>query len=163
MRWNFVRPILRWLALGSVPALGASARVHAQAVAPDSSMVLVASRLLQRGAVLQPSDLTQEMRLTRKGMIPSVAPAAGWVTRRVIRAGEVLTAPAVTPPPMIAIGQNVDFVVARGGMELSLPATAMFSATLGDTVAVRLVSQRRTTGIVVGPARVVALDPRTTK
>jgi flagella basal body P-ring formation protein FlgA len=163
MRPTLLRQVIRWLAVGIVPALGAGARVHAQNVAGDSTMVLVASRTLPRGVVLRPADLTLEMRVVRHSTIAARTPAAGWITRRVIRVGEVIAAPAVMPAPTIAVGQDVRFVVSRGGVELSLPATAMFSATLGDTVAVRLATQRRATGIVAGPARVVALDPRTDK
>ncbi len=162
MRPSLWRRMVRWLALGMVPALVASAPVYAQRAAYDSTVVPVASRTLARGAVLEPSDITQDVRLIRRSLATPTS-VTGWVTRRVVRAGEILMAPAITPPPTITIGQHVDFVVSRGGLELSLPATAMFSATLGDTVAVRLDTQRRATGIVAGPARVVALDPRTDK
>ena len=94
---------------------------------------------------------------------PSLTPAPGWVTHRVIRVGEAIAPPAVTPPPTIALGQSVDFVVSHGGVEISLRATAMYSATVGDTVAVRLATHQRATGIVAGPSRIVALDSRTAK
>lgn len=158
-----MRTVVCWLGLGMVPTLGLSARLRAQTVPHDSAQVLVATRTLPRGTVLHAADLTPETRVLRRSATTSATPGPGWLTRRVIRAGEVVAAPAVTPPPTIALGQNVDFVVVHGGVELSLPATAIFSAALGDTVAVRLATQRRATGIVAGPARVVALDPRTDK
>jgi len=156
---TLARRVVRWLALGIVPALGAGSRLHAQRIERDSTEVRVATRTLRRGAVLQSTDMATTVRLVRRGNTDRQVPQAGWVTRRVIRAGEILAAPAVTPPPTIALGASVDFIVMRGGIQISLPATAAFSATLGDTIAVRLDSQRRATGIVAGPARVIALNP----
>lgn len=156
---TLARRVVRWLALGIVPALGAGSRLHAQRIERDSAEVRVATRTLPRGAALQQTDMATAVRLVRRGSAEGRVPQVGWITRRVIRAGEVLAAPAVTPPPTIALGASVDFIVTRGGIQISLPATAAFSATLGDTVAVRLGSQRRATGIVAGPARVIALNP----
>lgn len=158
-RDTLARRIVRWLALGIVPALGAGTRLHAQRIERDSAEVPVAARALPRGTVLQPADMVTSVRLVRRGGAGSLGPQAGWVTRRVIRAGEILAAPAVVPPPTIALGERVDFIVMRGGIQISLPATAAFAATLGDTVAVRLRSHIRATGIVAGPARVIALNP----
>lgn len=154
------RPLRLWLAFGALPAwLVAGPRAGAQVAGNDSVPVVVASRTLPRGTVLQPTDILPGRRARPARPATSPAPEPGWITRRVIRAGEVLDAPAVAPRPTIAAGDRVQFVVTRNTMELSLPAVAMFSAMRGDTIAVRLATRRRATGIVAGPARVVAPTP----
>lgn len=135
----------------------AGARAQAQ---QDTLLVPVATRTLPRGTVLTDTDMTLESRRTmgRHTSATESRPEPGWITRRVIRAGEVLASPAVTPAPTIASGAAVKYVVTRGGLELAVPAVALTSASDGQTITVRLTAppQRRATGIVAGPARVVA-------
>jgi flagella basal body P-ring formation protein FlgA len=82
----------------------------------------------------------------------------GWVTRRVVLAGEVLREPAAAPMPLVSAGAPVQFEINQSGLRLSLDGVAMSAASLGERVAVRLGAKRRVVGIVAGPARVIAID-----
>ncbi len=88
---------------------------------------------------------------------PRVEP--GWIVRRIMRVGEVLRTPAVAPAPLVAAGQAVQFTVQEDGLALTLSGVAPVAGSLGDTIPVRLGARRRVTGVVTGPAHVVALAP----
>lgn len=126
----------------------------------DSVEVAVAARALTRGATLGAADIARRCvaadgRYARRPT--SVAP--GWLVRRVMRAGEVLRTPAVAPAPLITAGQAVQYTVQQDGLALTLSGVAPVAGSLGDTIPVRLGARRRVTGIVAGPALVVALAP----
>ncbi len=153
-----------------VRSLGAAASIGtADSIgAADSVDVLVATRRLARGAVLRASDMTVA-RIGRRALAARSAArsatrsagavTAGWVARRVIQAGEVLRAPAVAPAPLVAAGQAVQYTYQQDGLALTLDGVAPVAGSLGDTIPVRLGARRRVTGIVAGPAHVVALAP----
>ncbi len=146
------------MALASGLTLSAGgAPLPGQQADSDTVTVFVASRTLPRGIALQESDMVRDVRVIRRGA-PRAPAHVGWVTRRVVRAGEVLAGPAVVPPPAIVPGQPVQFVLERGGVTISVPGTAAVTASIGDTVVVRLGALRRATGIVTGPTTVMALS-----
>jgi flagella basal body P-ring formation protein FlgA len=126
--------------------------------AVDSVDVAVAARLLTRGAVLTARDITVQ-RVAGDGRLARrpTAVQPGWIARRIIRAGEVLRTPAVAPAPLVAAGQAVQYTVQQDGLALTLHGIAPVAGSLGDTVPVRLGARRRVTGIVAGPAHVVAI------
>ena len=72
---------------------------------------------------------------------------AGWVTRRVIAAGEALRPPAVAPPVLVNAGEPVQVVARRGNVELTLRARAASSAAAGERVTVRTEAGRRLQGV----------------
>jgi flagellar basal body P-ring formation protein FlgA len=120
-------------------------------LAAQQSAGPVAARELPRGAVIRPGDVD--------GANASEAQAVlGWVTRRVVRAGEPLRAPAVAPPALVASGETVQLIWSAPGMELRMRGRAMGSAALGETVGVRLDVRRRFEGVVVGPG-LVRMEP----
>lgn len=124
----------------------------------DSVEVAVAARALARGATLGASDIAWRCvavdgRFARR----QTAVAPGWLVRRIMRAGEVLRTPAVAPSPLVAAGQTVTFTVQEDGLALTLDGIAPIAGSLGDTIPVRLGARRRVTGVVAGPAHVVAI------
>ncbi len=132
--------------------------------APDSPsdsvpLVPVAARRLSRGAVLTAADITMARADARHHPADGAQrPEPGWVARRVVLAGEVLREPAVAPAPLVGAGQPVRYELTHEGIRLSLEGVATSAASLGERVTVRLGARRRVTGIVAGPARVVATD-----
>ena len=123
----------------------------ASPLAAQESAGPVAARELPRGAVIRPADVD--------GANPGEALAVlGWVTRRVVRAGEPLRAPAVAPPALVASGETVQLLWSAPGMELRMRGRALGSAALGETVGVRLDVRRRFEGVVVGPG-LVRMEP----
>lgn len=123
------------------------------------SFVKVAARLLPRGTVLTERDIALTPATNASATTPiDTAARAGWVTRRLVRAGEVLRAPAVAPAPLFHANHPVRFLVQRDGFQLSLDGVAVIAASLGDTIPVRLGAKRRLSGVVSGRDEVVALD-----
>ena len=134
------------------------APVAALGAQQSASYIAVAARALPRGTVLTAGDIASAP-APSLGAVPAESPvAAGWVTRRMVRAGEALRAPAVAPAPLFAANHPVRFVVKRAGFQMSIDGVALVAASLGDTVPVRLGAKRRMTGVVSGPDEVVALD-----
>jgi len=80
--------------------------------------------------------------------------APGWVTRRVINAGEVLRSPAVEPPNVVTANQPVAIEWVDQNIRLTLRGTATRNAAIGSRVTVRMASGRRVDGTVVGIGRV---------
>ena len=123
----------------------------------------VAARRIPRGTVLRAADMNiarVPARVDARGVVhvETTPVIPGWIARRVIQRGEVLRAPAVAPAPLVAAGQAVQFTYQQDGLELTLDGVAPVAGSLGDTIPVRLGARRRVTGVVAGPARVIATD-----
>jgi flagella basal body P-ring formation protein FlgA len=130
------------------------AEPHAVAVRVRAGVerpVVVATRSLPAGATLADGDLREESRVHWgvPSPDPVLAPGVGWELRRPLRAGEVVTSPAATPPPLVLAGQPVRFEWHRGGVEVSVVGIALNNARRGETVRARLEERpARLTGTV---------------
>lgn len=109
-----------------------------------------AARELARGTLLAAADIATDTTAAR-----ALAPAiVGWEVRRLVKAGEPLRAPAISPPTLVFAGTVVTVVADVDGVRVSRPGTAMGAGSLGERVRVRLDPQRTITAIVAGPATV---------
>jgi flagella basal body P-ring formation protein FlgA len=141
-----VKTILSFLALLSIVA--APARAQARRVP-------VATHQIPRGATLTADDIELRDSTMRSGApIDTNDVVPGWVTRRVINAGEVLRAPAVEPPTLVTANQPVAVEWVDQNIRLTLRGTATRNAAIGTRVTVRMESGRRIDGTVVGAGRV---------
>lgn len=117
--------------------------------------VAVALRPLGRGDTLRAEDIgVADTVVTWRwnGIAPDTTRAqVGWIARRPIAVGDVLRAPAVTPPPVIASGTTVTAVWQDGPLTLVLSGVATNTAALGAPVGVRIDRTRRLDGIAVAP------------
>lgn len=116
--------------------------------------VAVAARAMAAGESLTEGDwiLRDTTIIWRWNTAPDTTrPAAGWVTRRAIAAGEVLKSPAVIPPPVVTSGATVTAIYQDGPVRLVLSGTATNTAAIGAPVGVRIDRTRRLDGIAVGP------------
>ena len=114
----------------------------------------VATRAIARGEMLRAEDIARlDTVITwRWNAAPDTTPAQpGWVTRRPIAMGEVLRAPAVSPPAAITGGQPVTAIWQDGALRLVLTGVATNTAALGGAVGVRIDRSRRLDGVAVGP------------
>jgi flagella basal body P-ring formation protein FlgA len=118
----------------------------------------VATRHLPRGTVLSESDLQVARVAVRGPQSDLPATITGWVTRRSIRAGEVLRPPAIARRPLMPRGSTVTVEVRVGGLAVATTGVAMADAELDDTVSVRLGPKRTVQGRVRGPGQVVLID-----
>lgn len=109
----------------------------------DASTFAVATRDLPRGVALEPADVT--------GPADVTADVIGWVTRRVIAEGEPLRHPAIAPADIIRSGDAVQLVWSEGAVEIRLSGKALGSAAVGETLLVRVDTQRRFEGIAEAP------------
>lgn len=142
--------VLASLLAGALPA---------GAQAPAGAAIPVAARDLPRGATLTEADIA--FRPATASDRPAAAPAtpgAGWVTRRVIRAGEPLREPGVGKPVLVRSGQPVQVVWRGKGIALRIRGVAARSASLGERVPVRIDTGWRVEGAVAGEA-LVHIDP----
>lgn len=138
------------LALGAQAATTPALRSDQRRVA-----VTVATRALLRGDTLRADDIAVvDTVITWRwnGLAPDTTRAqAGWIARRPIAAGELLRAPAVTPPPVIASGATVTAIWQDGPLTLVVSGVATNTATIGAPVGVRIDRTRRLDGIAVAP------------
>lgn len=106
--------------------------------------VAVAVRSLARGAVIQPGDIRWETRV-HWGPLPDshTRPEAGWVLRRSVPAGAILTPTSAEPPPLVRSGDSVEVAYVRGSVSVTLKGIAVHNATLGAPVLVRLTDSRK--------------------
>jgi flagella basal body P-ring formation protein FlgA len=140
------------LLLGALVALLALSAGLARAQ-QAARRVAVATRLLPRGAVLTADDIVYRDS-TLRGPIDTSIVAAGWITRRLIGAGEVLRAPAVERPPIISANEPVVVEWADCNVLLTVRGIATRDAALGERVTVRTDLGHRVDARVVAPGRV---------
>lgn len=113
----------------------------------------VATRALARGTVLSVDDF--EFRdTTMRGVTDTSRVDAGWVTRRMIAAGEVLRSPAVEPPMLVVANQAVEVEWRESNVRLTFRGTVTRGAALGERVTVRTDAGRRMEATVVAAGRV---------
>ncbi|MDX2185042.1 MAG: flagellar basal body P-ring formation chaperone FlgA [Gemmatimonadaceae bacterium] len=114
----------------------------------------VAARVIPRGRILTDDDIA-EVPATAGERPMARRPVSGWISRRLIAAGEPLREPSVTPPVDLLPGDTVKAVRRSGGVTLALRGTALQSASIGDKVAVRVDAKRRLEGTLTAPRLVV--------
>ena len=136
---KFIKSVVRAMLLGGSGALS----LWSQEPAPR--VVAHAARELARGTVLTSADIATD------AAAPSVL---GWETRRLVRAGEALRAPAIAPPTLVVANSVVQVVADVHGVRVSRPGTALGAGALGEKVRIRLDQQRTITAIVAGVATV---------
>ncbi len=138
-------------------ALRAQASTTTAALRSDQRRVsvTVATRAITRGETLQATDIgVADTVITWRwnGIAPDTTRAqAGWVAHRAIAAGEVLRAPAVTPPPVITSGSTIKAIWQDGPLTLVMSGVATNTAALGAPVGIRIDRTRRLDGIAVAP------------
>lgn len=140
----------RWIFAILLATVGLAAtvdRLHAQPAATADA--LQAARDIPRGAVLEAADIDAAG--------DEAKAILGWVTKRLIRVGEVLRPPAIAPAELIRSGDTVQLLWRDGDLEIRMTGRAMGSAAEGEAVLVRVDTQRRFEGIAEAPG-VVRLD-----
>jgi flagella basal body P-ring formation protein FlgA len=128
---------------------GFAARLHAGA--DDSAAV--AARAIRAGEQLAEADLRVEQRPRWGPPTRGQARAgAGWIARRALAPGDVLSASAAEPAPLVHAGETVQLEWRRGAVIVGLEGIALNSAGLGQPIRVRLTTGGAArNGIVAGP------------
>lgn len=112
-----------------------------------SAQAPVASGDLPRGTVIEAQHIRADSATHRTRSVDADRTArTGWVTRRLIREGEPLLAPAVRPPHLIAAGDSVEIVARRGTVSVRVRGVASGAAGRDEPVTVRIGPDRRLRG-----------------
>lgn len=119
--------------------------------------VPVARRTITRGAVVDSTAVRFESRVVWDGAPPPPNPI-GLVAQRRVAEGQILRHPAVRAPVLVTGGQQIEAVLSRSGVVMTVKAEALGSARAGDVVRVRLASGLRTEGRAVARGRVRLVD-----
>ena len=147
------RRTLQSILLVAVAALALmSARVSGAQQAGHRRLAF-AARPIARGAVLGADDI-EYRDSTTSAPADTNQVVVGWVTRRMIVAGEVLRSPAVTPPVIVMANESVEVEWTDQNVRLTVRGIATRSAALGERVPVRIDSGKRMDALVVAPGRV---------
>jgi flagella basal body P-ring formation protein FlgA len=143
------------LAEQSEMAIANNATVATRAAEPKQHLP-VATRAIPRGTVLTADDF--EMRDTTVRLIGAQSDtgtvAVGWVTRRLINAGEILRSPAVEPPTVVNANSPVLIEWSDGNVSLTVHGIAARNGALGERIPVRTDLGKRFDATVVAPGRV---------
>ena len=137
-----------------VPATMPAGHPRAESAPPVTWTRAVATRDLVRGDTLQAGDFVlADTAIT--GRLPfgvdTTTPAAGWIIRRAIAAGEWLRIPSVAPRPAVTAGQPVQAIWTDGDVHLAVRGVALNTAPVGGAVSVRIGRTRRLDGVVIAP------------
>ena len=144
----------------ALPAVLLAVLLGAAPAPVAAETLLVARHDLARGVALAAADIdTVVTAAPARAGAASARAAAGWITRRGVRAGEPLRAPAVVPPPLVASGSPVTVVWDHAGVRVTRAGTALGAARRGERVLVRVDAQRRVTGIATEPGVVLVARP----
>ena len=147
------RPVIQYpILVGTLVGLIALSATVAHAQQSPSRKVAVATRTLARGTVLSAGDFVMRD-TTVRGPIDTSIVGEGWVTRRLIGAGEVLRMPSVERPRAVNANQPVELEWEDKNVKLILRGIATRSAAMGERIEVRTDSGRRVEGTVVAPGR----------
>jgi flagella basal body P-ring formation protein FlgA len=141
-----------WMLVAALVVLIALDAGLAHAQAP-TTRAAIATRLLPRGTVLTANDIVyRDTTLRRPIDTNTVAP--GWITRRLIGAGEVLRAPAVERPAIVSANEPVSIEWADRNVLLTIRGIVTRNAALGERVTVRTALGHRIDATVIAPGRV---------
>lgn len=147
------RPVASQALAGLALLLAAEAGAQGSAAPLPGDSAVVAARMLARGTVLTLDDL-----VGIDGRSAESLPL-GWVTRRIVRAGEPLRPPAIGRAPVLRAGSRVRAVATRGLVRITREGTAIGDGARGDTVLVRFPKQAAVPAIVVDSLTVSLVPP----
>lgn len=129
--------------------------------------VVVARRPINQGQLIAARDLKLEERRFERaeeiGMV-DIAAAAGQVSKRFIREGEMIDVRSIETRPVVRRGDVVQIVAGGGGVEIRTSGQAQTSGALGDVITVRRDGSRRKQDLidatVAGPGLVTYSSSR---
>jgi|GEM_PF-912878 len=105
-----------------------------------TAVVLIAAATIDQGQALTDQNTKTEARDITKIKDPISAGAGnpqGWVARRIIQPGSVITAADVALPPDVRLGDQVTLTVKCGSVAIRTSAEARQDGRVGDTIRVR--------------------------
>lgn len=101
----------------------------------------VAAHALSAGAILAEGDVTTTVGShwgPPRTLTHGTAPAAGWIVRRALAAGDALRDTDAAPPALVQQGQTVRVMWDRGAVHLEWNGVALNAARRGERVRARV-------------------------
>jgi flagellar basal body P-ring formation protein FlgA len=122
----------------------------------ETIAAVTVDHVIERGEVLQPSELVATRRPKSEGpLIAGIAAAAGLAARHELRPGQPLHTIDLVRPAIVQRNDSVTIVYEAPGLTLTLRGRAQDAGALGDTVSVlNEQSKRIVQGVVSAPDRV---------
>lgn len=118
------------------------------------------NRPIERGAVLQASDLTVLRRpKAQAGGLAEMAATVGMAARRQLRPGQPISIADLMKPTIVQRNDTVTLVYSAPGLTLTLRGQAQDTGALGDTISVINPQTKRVVqGTISGPGRVTVAN-----
>jgi flagella basal body P-ring formation protein FlgA len=123
--------------------------------------VVAVSRTIVKGEVLGPGDLTpvtKEISLAGQSFFRQPEQAVGFIAKRSIPEGKILTAHMVYAPRLVHRGQEVILLAETPQLEVRMKGKALSDGAKGDVIQVRNVRTKRVVEGVVTEAGVVRVN-----
>jgi flagella basal body P-ring formation protein FlgA len=125
--------------------------------------IVVPARDIARGEVIADSDLTFGTvtgTALMNGTVTNIDVLKGMEARRVLRAGQAVSATDVRHPVLVTRGQTITMTFEAPGVDLTAMGRALSEGGIGDSVTVQNpASFRMITAVVTGPGTVRATGP----
>ncbi|MBV9078518.1 MAG: flagellar basal body P-ring formation protein FlgA [Methylobacteriaceae bacterium] len=141
---------------------GAGTALRVAGTVSELVEVAVATRAIERGETVRPSDIALERR--PREAVPSDAlfdgrPQAGQVARRALGAGTLVRTADLARPELVGRGDVVTAVYEKPGMALSMRVKATESGALGDWITVVNPASKKSLQATVTGAGRVSVSP----
>jgi len=129
-------------------------------VAIETVDAVSVNRPIERGEVLQASDLTVLRRpKAQAGGLAEMAATVGMAARRQLRPGQPISIADLMKPTVVQRNDTVTLVYSAPGLTLTLRGQAQDAGALGDTISVINPQTKRVVqGTVSGPGRVTVAN-----
>ncbi len=112
---------------------------------------LVAARPLERGEILDESDIREELVQIGFDKSPTIAGLIGGKLKVDIARGAPISERWVERPEVVSRGSRVEAIVSGEAFSVRAPAEALEGGAIGDQISVRvLVGKRVVRGVVIG-------------
>jgi flagella basal body P-ring formation protein FlgA len=122
--------------------------------------VTVLRHALGRGVPVMPGDVAMERRETgRSAAVPFTTPTGpvGWITRRALETGTVLTTALLAPARLVRRGDPVTIVVTGSGIRIEATGLALQDGAAGARITVRNAASERIVSATVTGTGVVSV------
>jgi flagella basal body P-ring formation protein FlgA len=108
--------------------------------------VLIATRQLLRGELLQPADVklaSRDLAELPYGYVDDLPASLGMKLKRRVTAGTALTPTMLKKPQVISRGQRITILADSGRMQVRMAGKALAHGAVGDRIAVQNVSSKQ--------------------
>lgn len=102
----------------------------------------IAAKDIQRGVTIEAHHTSSGCSSSENKSI------IGWITKRVIKKGELLDRPAIAPPNLLIDKSSTRAIYKDADLLVSINVIALGDGSLGDTVLVRTPNRRRIKTVV---------------